>query len=342
MALLSARSSWPTVRAALHFVALFALCASCVWLNQLAGGETRYAFSHQIHVTGEKLDCVMCHENFGVSDDPGMPSPDTCAACHDEIDADKPAEKHVATLFEGDKFRSAHASRLDGELIFSHKLHTKSVKKCNECHADIEHDTAIDEDIGVSMASCTACHEERKAPSGCATCHVEIREDTAPASHAHDWQHFHGRVVRAGSIATADSCELCHTESTCLQCHKEEAPQSHNQFFRLRGHGLVSRMDRASCAVCHAPDSCDECHRDTLPLSHTGAWGSMRNSHCLGCHFPLQGEGCSVCHKSAPSHMQAPPKPSWHTPAMNCRQCHGVSTPLPHFDKGDDCNACHP
>jgi hypothetical protein len=26
---------------------------------------------------------------------------------------------------------------------------------------------------------------------------------------------------------------------------------------------------------------------------------------------------------------------------MNCRQCHGMTAPLPHVDKGDDCNACH-
>ena len=48
-----------------------------------------------------------------------------------------------------------------------------------------------------------------------------------------------------------------------------------------------------------------------------------------------------VCHKDTRSHALAAPKPAWHTPAMNCRQCHGVSQPLPHVDKGDNCNLCH-
>jgi hypothetical protein len=336
-------SSGPRTRAALHFVVLLVLCAGCAWLNSLSGGPKRFAFSHAIHVVDEKLDCVMCHENLGVSDEPGMPVLDTCATCHDEIDEKKPQAQHVSTLFAKDQFVAAHASRLDKEQIFSHKAHVKQVKSCDACHAGIEHNQAISADIAVPMASCTACHAERKVASGCQTCHREIREDTAPASHAQDWKRFHGHVVRAGSVATADSCQLCHTESTCVQCHKEEAPQSHNEFFRLRSHGLMARMDRANCAVCHAPDSCDECHHDTRPLSHNGAWGSTRNSHCLSCHFPLQGEGCLVCHKSTPGHLAAAPKPQVppHSPAMNCRQCHGISAPLPHFDKGDDCNACH-
>jgi hypothetical protein len=338
------RPARPRARAALHFVALLSLGASCAWIQSLTGGSPRFAFSHAIHVVGEKLDCVMCHENVGVSDQPGMPVLDTCDTCHADIDADKPEAKHVANLFAKEEFAAVHASKLDQEQIFSHKLHVKQVKSCSACHTDIEHNVAIDAEIAVPMASCTACHAERKVPSGCATCHREIREETAPPSHEHDWKRFHGRVVRAGSVATADSCQLCHTESTCLQCHKEEEPQSHNEFFRLRSHGLVARMDRATCAVCHTPDSCDECHRDTRPLSHTGLWGGPRDSHCLGCHLPLQGEGCLVCHKSTPSHLTGAPKPQVppHNAAMNCRQCHGISAPLPHFEKGDDCNACHP
>ena len=77
------------------------------------------------------------------------------------------------------------------------------------------------------------------------------------------------------------------------------------------------------------------------PDSHGGNWGGTQSVHCLTCHFPLSGESCAVCHKGTPSHLEAAPKPDWHTPAMNCRQCHGVGQPLPHVDKGDDCNACH-
>jgi hypothetical protein len=320
---------------------LLAVLAGCALIESLSRGERRFAFSHRTHVVGERLACVSCHESFAMSDDPGMPSLDGCGACHDDIDEEKPEERRVATLFEDDAFRAAHASRLDGEVLFSHKLHARDPESCGACHRGIEESERIDESIGVAMARCTDCHRERAVANDCETCHAEIRATWAPPSHAHDWERFHGRVVRAKGAATAHDCSLCHTESTCVACHKDEPPASHDNFFRMRGHGLVSRMDRSGCAVCHAPDSCEQCHAETLPLSHMGNWGGTRSAHCLGCHFPLQSEGCSVCHEATPSHLLGAPKPPWHTPAMNCRQCHGVSAPLPHFDKGDDCNACH-
>jgi hypothetical protein len=329
-------------RTAAPLAALLALGAGCAFIDGLTGGEQRFAFSHDIHVVGEELACVSCHENFAVSDEPGMPSPDTCQSCHEEIDADKPAERQVATLFDGEAFKAARVSRLDDELVFSHKLHAKDPKSCNSCHVDIDTNRAIDEEIAVPMARCVDCHAEREVANECSTCHVEIREDVAPRSHQSDWMRFHGRCVRNKSLATADQCELCHTEATCVGCHKDEAPESHTNYFRLRGHGMLAQMDRQSCAVCHTPDTCTSCHEDVLPLTHTGMWGSPLNTHCLSCHFPLRSESCFVCHKSTPSHSLGSPKPDWHTPAMNCRQCHGVSTPLPHVDNGSDCNACHP
>jgi hypothetical protein len=323
--------------------ALLALCAGCALLQRIGGeGEPRFAFSHEVHVAGEEMDCVSCHENFARSDDPGMPAPDTCAACHDEIDEDQPPERQVASLFEGEVFRAAHAARLDEELVFSHRLHAADPDSCGECHRGIEHNRAIGEAIGVTMARCVECHAQRGVAGECSTCHTLIDEDWAPPSHAQLWQQRHGRAARACPSATADDCGLCHTERTCIACHLEERPASHDPFFVRRGHGLLARMDRASCATCHEPDSCDQCHRDTRPLSHTGSWGGTLSRHCLSCHVPLQAGGCAVCHHGTPSHLAAPPKPAWHTPAMNCRQCHGLSQPLPHVDNGDDCNACHP
>jgi hypothetical protein len=270
-----------------------------------------------------------------------MPSPDTCASCHDEMDAKKPAERQVASLFDDESFRAAHASELGPEPIFSHKLHVKAGLACEACHAKIASNEGVDSGVAVKMAKCSACHAERGVANECSTCHRAVREDWKPASHAHAWMRAHGRTVRAHGDATANQCSLCHTESTCEACHKERPPHSHDTFFRVRGHGLLAATDRASCATCHTADSCDTCHRSTLPISHTGSFGGVRETHCLACHFPLKAETCFTCHKSTPGHLTAAPKPPWHTPAMNCRQCHGFTAPLPHVDKGDDCNGCH-
>ncbi len=317
-----------------------ALCAGCALLQRF-GAPAALAFSHALHVGEEQQACVTCHGDFARSDAPGMPAPDTCAACHDEIDAEKPPERHVATLFDGERFKAARAAALDDEVLFSHKLHARDPKSCDACHAGIAGNERIDEDIGVTMEGCTNCHAERDVARECATCHRELREDRAPPSHALDWTRRHGGSVRSCTRATAERCEICHTESDCVTCHKAVAPQNHNAHFRMRGHGLTARMERQDCAACHTPDSCEVCHRETTPLSHGASWGGTLARHCVSCHQPLAANGCSVCHAATPSHALAAPKPDWHTPAMNCRQCHGLSAALPHVDNGDDCNACH-
>jgi len=323
-------------------LALSALAlAGCVLFGT---GEKRFAFSHERHVSKEKLDCENCHADAAASDEPGMPSRDTCDVCHQGIDEAKPAERRIAGLFHGEEFSAAHASALSSELVFSHQRHA-SVLACNLCHEGIESNERVTSLARPTMALCTDCHREKKAPSECATCHKEIREAWAPPSHRSNWKRIHGQTVRAHSDLTADGCWLCHTESTCSTCHQSEKPENHDNFWRQRGHGVVAMMDRENCAACHEPASCERCHADVKPKNHVGNWGAPRDNHCLVCHQPLSQEGCSACHPMAKSHLSAPPKPPSHYIGMDCRSCHtyGRHPPLEfsHVDNGDDCNSCH-
>jgi hypothetical protein len=321
--------------------ALVAIAAGCAVMRAWRDGEAPLAFSHRLHVGDQALECANCHADVEVSDAPGMPAPDTCSLCHDEIDPEKPAERHVASLFSDEIFLARHAAALDDEVIFSHLRHVNAGVACADCHAGIEKSERILPEMHVPMAACTDCHERRSVVRECATCHTYVDTQWAPESHERDWTKAHGPMSRGASMDTAASCSLCHAPSTCATCHLEREPDDHDHFFRVRGHGLIARMDRDRCAACHQPDSCDRCHDETRPLSHVGPWGSPRSTHCLGCHQPLAGESCALCHQATPSHALAAPKPPDHTPAMNCRQCHGLSAPLPHVEKGDDCNACH-
>jgi hypothetical protein len=333
-------SSLSTGRRRAAAVLLGTFVASCM-LIEATGGKPPLRFSHRVHVVKEGLDCTDCHRTAATQDDPGMPALRQCLLCHEELDAKKPPERGVGTLFDGKDYRAAHASRLESEILFSHRQHAAGDTKCAECHAGIEENDSIDESIAVRMDSCTACHAGKAVADECSSCHREIRADVAPDTHQHHWLRQHGKVVRAHGAATADRCSLCHDESTCADCHLNVRPESHNLYFLRRGHGLIARMDRETCAACHRSDSCDRCHSETRPMSHTGAWGSTLNRHCLTCHFPLASSGCQVCHQGTPSHALAAPLPPGHNPGMNCRQCHGQTAPLPHVDKGDQCIACH-
>jgi len=342
MVLLGRRKAWGTV---LGLVLLG--IAGCAVIEELWPGTDELAFSHRLHVEEQGLACEDCHGSWETSDEPGMPDRETCGLCHEAVDEEKEPEDRIDVLFdETGAFRAKHVTVLPDDVYFSHQAHAVDHGLvCSQCHGEVITGDRVDEDDTITMADCSACHADRQvaSPSECATCHRTIDRSWVPPSHAEGWTQLHGQVARADDTeVTSNRCALCHTDSTCFQCHQEEMPRDHNNYWRIRGHSLASAIDRDRCWTCHRTDFCERCHSETQPRSHMGAWGSPSDRHCIACHFPLSSESCYTCHKAAPSHDQAPPKPSWHTPGMNCRQCHGTgSLPLPHPDSGTDCNFCH-
>jgi hypothetical protein len=320
--------------------AVLATMTGCVLYDAFLGGEKRFAFGHREHVVEQGLACEDCH----APDDAGEPKVPTlaqCNLCHAELDASKPLERRIDMLFEGQKMRLSHASALPDEVRFAHASHAAQGLECTACHADLESNDDVLDIAPQRMRDCTSCHSERKAANECSTCHTLLREDVAPGSHGKLWLRQHGPVACSGSDRTMDDCQACHQESDCTTCHLTQAPESHTDYWRHRAHGIVAALDRASCATCHRDDSCVRCHGESRPISHTGNWGAPLDRHCVGCHFPVENEGCVVCHEGTPSHALATPKPPDHTPGMNCRMCHGAGQPLPHVDNGDNCNICH-
>jgi hypothetical protein len=315
--------------------------AGC-FLADLVGTPLRtLEFSHRLHVEDQGLDCTDCHAGAEDSDEPGMPAPLQCALCHEDLDAEKPPELKIATLFVDGKLRAEHASALPDEVIFSHLLHVSTGQECAACHGKIEESDGIGPEVAVDMDECMSCHASRAVANECTTCHSQLSQDRPPPSHDLAWREVHGSVVRARSTELLDDCYLCHSESSCATCHEIDPPQDHTNYWRRRGHAFSAAFDRDRCAACHQPDACNRCHEQALPLSHAGSWGGTLSNHCLSCHFPLRREGCVTCHKGTPSHALAPPKPPDHFAGMDCRQCHGLSAPLPHVDNGSDCNICH-
>jgi hypothetical protein len=319
----------------------------CMLVGALVQSERPFAFSHRLHVEEEGLECGDCHGTWEDLEDPGMPRAAQCALCHKDLDAEKPPELQVASLFEGERFRAARAGHQSDEILFSHQKHATRGLDCTACHAEVASDEGTLAQRGaalrMTMDACLDCHAESSGPrdSECAACHAEIRSGVAPPSHSANWTRYHGTFVRGRTNERAGQCALCHTQTDCTSCHQIELPESHNNYWRRRGHGLTASMDRDSCATCHDTDSCQRCHDETRPMSHTGAWGEPQDRHCLACHEPLRANSCVVCHAATPSHDQATPLPPDHLPSMDCRLCHGNGQPLPHVDNGQTCTSCH-
>jgi hypothetical protein len=335
--------------AALYSAALLALvgaASSCALWRSIVGesGPPPRPFSHLAHIE-RGVDCLSCHEGADKHDVAGMPPKDMCMTCHEDIDKDpkRPLDKKVAWFLD-DKGEPAWSgfAKQSGEIRFSHGRHAGNGVACASCHAGIEKDTGLRPGPVQRMASCVACHEESALGyNQCENCHTQITKTTRPPNHERNWKKLHGQCSRMGAgSATANDCAMCHEKDSCTSCHQTQAPENHNAFWRIRGHGIAASIDRNRCRTCHASDGCDRCHQETAPSSHTAGWDCPRNRHCNSCHLPLQSSGsCFVCHKSTPGHDTAPSMPAWHNPGFNCRSCHAAS--LKHPDNGDSCLACH-
>ena len=55
---------------------------------------------------------VDCHLMVEDSDEPGFPVKAQCMLCHEEIDEEKPPERSIESLFDGDRLRLAERSKL--------------------------------------------------------------------------------------------------------------------------------------------------------------------------------------------------------------------------------------
>jgi len=329
---------------AIAIAALLLSAGGCFVLQSLGLMDRPLEFSHSKHLE-QGLECSDCHAAYEDQDEARPLTAAQCALCHEEMDQGKPPGRTVASLFVDGRYAGTRTRPISDDVIFSHSTHVSSGLACSVCHQGIERSEQVDDSLSVGMDTCVSCHERAGMPpkEQCSVCHKSLSPEHAPPNHEQAWKRRHGQVVRSGLDGAQNECSLCHTDQTCVACHQDEKPASHNVFWHNQGHGIEAAMDRESCAVCHQADSCERCHEEAQPRSHTGSWGGTLDTHCLSCHIPVQEESCFVCHKGTPSHTEAAPLPSVppHNPAMNCRACHGVSAPLPHVDNGDNCTYCH-
>jgi hypothetical protein len=301
-------------------------------------------FSHERHpvrlaVPGARdalLTCATCHQPAGRKwMDVVRPGSATCVGCH------APAGDHLTlpdTACATCHLSLASAPRLTAARIStfpSPPNHDGALFMTGAGHGALAQGTN-----GVA-ASCSTCH----ARDFCASCHVNAAqvpliqamapdrqslaiatELKAPASHAAaTFQLRHGPMARA----KGQRCSTCHTQESCVACHRAEPgvasnmpaatageaagarvtrrqPASHTQGF-AETHGTVAASRPRSCAACHARTECLDCHRPAAGgsqgyhragfLTTHPAAAFNRQSDCAECHNTQQF--CTSCHLQA-------------------------------------------
>ena len=333
-------------RSLVLLVTALTLVACSAFYTVFGGHSSGPTFPHAPHIQ-EGMECATCHPTADKAPEPGMP-PATrpCMLCHTEKDQGKPFERTVpAFVVDGKPRWLSRGYAGAGDVRFDHGKHAAANVACETCHAPQVTGAGESLTIAGGKSTCLACHSKTPGGTDCAVCHTTLRQDRKPPSHDGNWLRFHGEASHARIEGTGQTtCMQCHQEASCRSCHQEQAPLSHTNFWRRRGHGLTAAIDRTSCTSCHTPDYCQRCHQETTPASHRAGFGPPRNNHCGGaCHTPPTGLGCGACHAEFPAHPAGPTPPTSaaHARARTAAECLACHVGLPHPNPGGECRSCH-
>lgn len=291
-----------------------AQCAACHdgdvedrvdWTPRAIPPATNLRFDHLTHLreAGDTVACTDCHTDRGAPRmNVRLAEADQCVQCHGlgndhrTVAATSCATCHVP-LAEASRLEAADVARFE---------------------APPGHDVAgFVTGHGEVDASCATCH----TVEFCATCHVNAasqpriavlgshpRGRGAVAAHAppgHDAAAF--LTTHGASATTAGaSCGTCHTQESCVDCHRENAPAGHTVAFTDWQHGPAADAATTTCATCHVRNDCLSCHRpgptstgyhpvDFAARHPAAAYG--RETSCSDCHNPTGF--CAACHQQA-------------------------------------------
>jgi hypothetical protein len=334
----------------------FAVVAACAGVLGLSHSGPQ-AFPHRKHALSG-VPCTRCH--VGVDRDDGralhLPTDATCLECHPKSHDTHPCLTcHVAA----DALVELAAAR--DHLAFEHRSHAAATNgDCVRCHVGVSEG---DDHLRPPMATCFMCHAHDAARDArrCDACHRDLDDTgTLPQSHlTHDgdWMREHG--TRAAS--SGDSCQSCHRDSFCAECHGQTvpvlpatqhfadsfSPSVHRAGFTAR-HALEARADPGSCSTCHQPARCASCHLangvagDGRRSPHPAGWVGLSvsdNAHgraarrdpssCASCHDGAGEALCIGCHKVG-GVGGTPHPPGWSSrltlAALPCRLCHPIGS----------------
>ncbi len=242
-------------------------------------------FSHKKHVGDESLECASCHTKAAKGDEAGMPTGlKKCMSCHETLDESRPAGRKLADLV-GEKPAWVRATSIPAEVKFSHKAHVDKEIACATCHVGVEKSEAVSTSLRVSMATCMACHEQKKAPADCRSCHESI-DPRAPLT----CMHCHA-VPRGKDPEEAKLRDLA-ARGTSAPWHPAA---------RMPGHVYFSHAHHVNPGGGKPPMQCADCHGDVKGLREPAADSpvtSLSMGKCMECHRDRKAElECAGCHK---------------------------------------------
>lgn len=130
------------------------------------------AFSHVVHVQGDKLKCEMCHSTARRSPFAGIAALERCMGCHRIINPENPEIARVRGFWNaGRPIPWVKVYVLPRFVRFTHDAHVRAHVSCATCHGQVEQMERVARVTPLTMGWCVGCHRERHASDDCLTCH---------------------------------------------------------------------------------------------------------------------------------------------------------------------------
>ncbi len=167
------------------------------------------------------VDCTVCHgdeHNSADSADKALiPTPDTCAVCHEEKVEQFKKGKHAVAWIAMKAMPTAHAQPI---------YLMEGMKGCGGCHkiglkTEAEIKELKKDGAGFGVASCDACHTrhtfstvEAREPQACQTCHMGFDhpqwEMYSASKHGVRYLLKQNKILP--ETAAAPTCQTCHLQ----------------------------------------------------------------------------------------------------------------------------------
>lgn len=131
-------------------------------------------FTHQIHAGVLGIDCLYCHTSAERSTFAGMPSVDSCLACHSEIQGSLWLKDLSERRAQDRPIEWVRVTDLPEFVYFNHSMHVRGRGiDCETCHGDVKSMPNVYKSKTLYMGFCLDCHRTWKIEqiTNCSVCH---------------------------------------------------------------------------------------------------------------------------------------------------------------------------
>lgn len=116
-------------------------------------------FSHQIHVTGLRIDCRYCHSTVERAASAGVPPTETCVPCHSAVWFQGPLFQPVRqSLATGRPIPWRRVNGVPDFVFFNHAIHVNKGVGCETCHGRVDRMERVEQAEPLTMGWCVDCH----------------------------------------------------------------------------------------------------------------------------------------------------------------------------------------